>query len=116
MSHDSQNQVKGASVLYNIWIALSALRLHHWLKNCLLFVPPIITHAVSSSNLLNLCVGFVAFGCASSANYLMNDRLDKEHDRQDSAKRKRPHAAGHLWDLGCRRAFSWLLSLICLFA
>jgi 4-hydroxybenzoate polyprenyltransferase len=43
-----------------------------------------------------LSIGFVAFGCASSANYLINDLLDKEHDRQDSIKRRRAQAAGHL--------------------
>src|SRR6202030_3048615 len=67
-----------------------------WLKNCVLFVPTIFTHISSSSNLSNLSIGFVAFCCASSANYLMNDLLDKEHDQQHLAKRRRPLAAGHL--------------------
>jgi 4-hydroxybenzoate polyprenyltransferase len=96
MSPEPQSQAKVASVSHNVWIAFHALRLHHWLKNGLLFAPAIITHAVSSSNLSNLCIGFVAFCCASSANYLMNDLLDKVHDQQDSAKRRRPQAAGHL--------------------
>ena len=109
MSPEPQSQAKVASVSHNFWIALHALRLHHWLKNCLLFVPAIITHAVSSSNLSNLCIGFVAFCCASSANYLINDLLDKVHDQQDSAKRRRPQAAGHL----SSRTVSWPDSSTC---
>jgi 4-hydroxybenzoate polyprenyltransferase len=95
MSPEPQSQAKVASVSHKLWMSLHALRLHHWLKNCLLLVPAIITHAVSS-NLSNLSIGFVAFGCASSANYLINDLLDKEHDRQDPFKRGRAQAAGHL--------------------
>jgi 4-hydroxybenzoate polyprenyltransferase len=95
MSPEPQSQAKVAPVSHKLWIALHALRPHYWLKNCLLLVPAIITHAVSS-NLLNLSIGFVAFGCASSANYLINDLLDKEHDRQDSIKRGRGQAARHL--------------------
>ena len=95
MSPEPQSQAEVALASHKLWIVLHALRLHHWLKNCLLLVPAIITHAVSL-NLSNLSIGFVAYGCASSANYLMNDLLDKEHDRQDSIKRERAQAAEYL--------------------
>ena len=80
------------------WIAIHALRLHHWLKNGLLFAPAIVTYAVSRLVLSNLCIGFVAFGCASSANYLVNDLFDKVYDRQDVAKRSDRRRPGN-----CRR-------------
>jgi 4-hydroxybenzoate polyprenyltransferase len=77
-------------------IAIRALRLHHWLKNCLLFVPVVAARDLSSSALANLCIGFVAFSCMASAHYLINDLKDRDHDRQDLAKRHRPLAAGEL--------------------
>jgi 4-hydroxybenzoate polyprenyltransferase len=77
-------------------IAISALRLHHWLKNVLLFVPAIAARDQSPSALASLCIAFVAFGCMASAHYLINDLKDKEHDRQDHAKQHRPQATGEL--------------------
>jgi 4-hydroxybenzoate polyprenyltransferase len=85
MSPEPRSQAKVASVSHNVWIAFHALRLHHWAKNGLLFAPAIITYAVSPSDLSSLCIGFVAFCCASSANYLINVLLDKVHDQQHSA-------------------------------
>jgi 4-hydroxybenzoate polyprenyltransferase len=96
MSLEPQTFARTASAPYYIWIAIGALRLHHWLKNCLLFVPVAAAHDLSPSALGNLCIGFVAFGCAASAHYLINDLRDKEQDQLDPAKRRRPQAAGQL--------------------
>ncbi len=97
MPSELQSPAKVASASFNAaWIAIRALRLHHWLKNLLLFVPATIAHALSLSILSNVCVAFVAFSCAASAHYLMNDLLDREHDRQELAKRQRPQATGQL--------------------
>ena len=96
MSAEQQSNSKGASTSGYIRTVLWALRPHHWLKNVLLFVPAIVAQAFSPSTLSNLCVAFLAFGCVASAHYLMNDLLDKDHDRQDFTKRQRPQATGQL--------------------
>ena len=41
-------------------------------------------------------LGFIAFSCAASAIYIINDFIDLETDRQHVQKRHRPFAAGSL--------------------
>jgi len=77
--------------------ALSALRVHQWVKNVLLFVPLVLAHRIGDLDLL-VRVGwaFVAFSLCASAVYVANDFLDLEHDRRHPVKRHRPFAAGKL--------------------
>ena len=73
------------------------LRPEHWLKNLLIFVPLLAAHRLDdSASLLKLVLAFVAFGCAASSGYLMNDLLDLAADRHHPVKRLRPFAAGKL--------------------
>lgn len=58
-----------------------SLRLHYWIKNLLLFVPAILAHRLEKALLGDLAIGFLAFGFAASANYLLNDYIDRENDR-----------------------------------
>lgn len=76
---------------------LRAIRLHQWTKNLLIFVPLVLSHSWSQSELIitNL-LAFIAFGCAASAIYLVNDLIDLEADRAHAEKRHRPFAAGLL--------------------
>ena len=96
MPAETQSRVKAPSKSYNAWIAIRALRLHHWSKNALVFVPAIVAFHLSPSILWHVSISFVAFGCVASAHYLMNDLLDREHDRQHVAKWRRPQATGQL--------------------
>jgi 4-hydroxybenzoate polyprenyltransferase len=74
-----------------------ALRLHHWVKNALLFVPLLAAHHWSDgAGWLNALLGFIAFGLCASSVYLANDLLDLESDRHHPRKRRRPLAAGAL--------------------
>jgi len=74
-----------------------ALRLHHWVKNVLLFAPLLAAHHWSDgASWLKALLGFVAFGLCASAVYLSNDLLDLESDRHHPRKRSRPLAAGTL--------------------
>lgn len=74
-----------------------ALRLHHWVKNVLLFVPLLAAHHWSDgAGWLNAVLGFIAFGLCASSVYLANDLLDLESDRHHPRKRHRPLAAGAL--------------------
>ncbi len=74
-----------------------ALRLHQWMKNCLLFVPILAAHqipdVVRSSDLL---MAFLSFSLCASAVYLANDLLDLDSDRQHPRKKFRPFASGQL--------------------
>jgi 4-hydroxybenzoate polyprenyltransferase len=74
-----------------------ALRLRHWLKNLLVFVPLLAAHRVSDFALVaRLLLSFLAFGCVASGGYLVNDLLDLQADRRHPSKRLRPFAVGDL--------------------
>lgn len=83
-----------------------ALRVQQWPKNLLVFVPLVTAHlagdpaAVGSS-----LIAFLAFCCAASAIYLVNDLADLKHDRAHERKRARPFASG---DLG----IGWGMALV----
>lgn len=74
-----------------------ALRSHQWLKNCLLFLPLLLSHQLAQTELLiAACVGFASFSLCASSVYLLNDMLDLESDRQHASKHARPFASGDL--------------------
>lgn len=86
--------------LAGLWDHLCMLRLHHWLKNLLLFVPLAAAHKVVEPALWPLLImAFFAFCLCSSAVYLANDLLDLESDRRHPRKRMRALASGRvpLW-------------------
>lgn len=77
------------------WI--SALRLHQWAKNLLLFLPLLGAHQIFDPALLTKAiVAFFAFGFCASSVYVVNDLMDLEADRHHPRKRLRPFAAGVL--------------------
>ena len=74
-----------------------ALRIHQWLKNLLLFVPLLASHAYSDLKLIRISLfAFVAFGLCASSVYVLNDLIDLPDDRHHHSKRDRSFAAGHL--------------------
>ncbi len=76
---------------------IKALRIHHWAKNLLLFVPLLASHRITEAQLLwNGLLAFIAFGTCASSVYLLNDLLDLPDDRKHPTKCKRPLAAGTL--------------------
>jgi 4-hydroxybenzoate polyprenyltransferase len=80
----------------NYFSALArALRVHHWAKNLLVFVPLIVSHRIFQWDLdLKALVALGTFcGCASSV-YVLNDLLDLPVDRLHPRKRERPFSAG----------------------
>ena len=87
-------QAKRPSVL-GIW--LRALRVHHWSKNVLVFVPIVLAHAWLDFTILSKVL--MAFGlllAITSASYFINDLADLDADRQHASKRHRPIASGQL--------------------
>jgi 4-hydroxybenzoate polyprenyltransferase len=72
-----------------------ALRLHHWLKNLLVFTPIVAAQRLADlALLLPAALAFLAFGLCASSVYLLNDLLDLEADRHHPRKRERPLARG----------------------
>jgi 4-hydroxybenzoate polyprenyltransferase len=76
---------------------LKALRIHHWTKNLLIFVPLAASHRFLETQLVfHGWLAFLAFGACASSVYLLNDLLDLPDDRNHTTKRHRPLAAGTL--------------------
>ena len=74
---------------------LQFVRVHQWVKNILVFVPLVTAHAYSSAgDIILAVVCFVAFCCAASASYVLNDYLDVDHDSLHPFKKKRALASG----------------------
>lgn len=74
-----------------------SLRLHHWAKNLLIFVPLIAAHRLMDVILVKyLLIAFVSFSLCSSGVYIVNDILDLENDRDHPIKKNRPFASGAL--------------------
>jgi 4-hydroxybenzoate polyprenyltransferase len=77
------------------WI--TEIRVHHWVKNILVFVPAVANHSIlESESILNGAIVFVLFSITASSIYLVNDLVDLESDRKNSTKRFRPLAAGEI--------------------
>lgn len=76
---------------------LKLLRPAQWYKNLLVFVPIIFSGNLLHANMLLLTfVGFMSLCAVSSANYVINDIIDKKRDKKHPEKRKRPIAAGKI--------------------
>jgi 4-hydroxybenzoate polyprenyltransferase len=75
---------------------LQAVRAHQWAKNLLIFVPLLLSHALSADKLLTALAAFCCFSLTASAAYIVNDLLDIEADRRHPRKRQRPFASGDL--------------------
>jgi 4-hydroxybenzoate polyprenyltransferase len=74
---------------------LAALRPQEWIKNLLVFAGLLFSGQLDEGDqVLAATLTFVAFCGISSAGYLLNDLLDREHDRRHPEKRHRPIASG----------------------
>jgi len=83
---------------------LAAVRPRQWLKNALVVGAPIAAgRELEPAVMRTTAVAFVAFCCAASCAYLLNDVHDAAEDRLHPAKRHRPLASG---DLGVRTALA----------
>ena len=76
---------------------LDAVRLRHWPKNLLVFVPLITSHEIADARLLwQALLAFASFSLAASAGYIINDVHDLDADRRHPRKRLRAIPAGLL--------------------
>ena len=73
------------------------MRPHQWLKSLMIFFPPFLSGAFLPMEMLSSgLVPFAAFCCASSANYVFNDLVDRSKDLMHPAKRSRPLPSGQV--------------------
>jgi len=73
------------------------IRIHHWIKNVLIFIPFFFTAGLFNASLITSVVsGFVCFSLLSSIVYILNDIRDIENDRLHNSKCSRPLASGQI--------------------
>ena len=76
---------------------LKLLRVQHYIKNLLVFVPLFFAGKIFDVELIkNAVIGFICFCLISSAVYVVNDIKDVEKDRKHPKKRTRPIASGRV--------------------
>lgn len=91
---------------------LQEMRVHHYIKNLLVFAPLVCSgQFLNPDKLLPSIYAFLSFCFISSAVYFINDIRDIEKDRNHPTKCNRPIAAGHI---SVRAATCFTLALIAL--
>ncbi len=73
---------------------IKLIRIKHYIKNFLIFLPLIFSRNINATNILLSILGFISFSFASSIIYIVNDIRDKEKDKNHPTKKNRPIAAG----------------------
>lgn len=74
---------------------IKLIRVKHWLKNCLVFLPLFFSKNLYNVKLLLYCLlGFICISVASSIVYVLNDIRDVDKDRLHPVKKNRPLASG----------------------
>src|SRR5204863_7865786 len=73
---------------------LRMLRTHQWAKNALVMVPLVTAQRFDLPALGEATLAFLAFSCAASGIYIVNDLVDLDADRKHPSKKHRPLAAG----------------------
>ena len=109
--------VQPQTPIAHLRIVLKAMRPRQWSKNVIVFMALVFSiddkwQLAEPSTWLDLlgwsAVTFVLLCLISSADYLINDVIDRESDRQHPTKRNRPIAAGLL---SVRAALIWAVIL-----
>ena len=75
---------------------LKAIRIYHWPKNLLVFLPAITGHFITPESFSTLLVIFFSLSFVASGMYLMNDLLDIENDKKHPENKLRLIARGSL--------------------
>ena len=76
---------------------IKLIRIKHWLKNLLVFLPIFFSINILNINLLEtILLSFLAFSFVSSIVYIINDINDLESDKLHPIKKERPLASGKI--------------------
>lgn len=74
---------------------LKLIRVKHWFKNCLIFLPLFFSINIFNKEYFFTCVlAFFVFCFSSSIVYVLNDLNDIESDKHHPIKKNRPLASG----------------------
>jgi len=74
---------------------LSLMRIKHYIKNLLIFLPLFFSASFTNSDLVVVnIIGFISFCLLTSSIYIFNDICDIEKDKLHSTKCNRPIASG----------------------
>jgi len=105
--------VQSQDIVSHLGAVLRSMRPRQWTKNLIVFMALLfsindrweVSEPSEWAPLLGwTALTFVLFSLVSSADYLVNDVVDRESDRKHPQKRKRPIAAGQL---SVRAALIW---------
>lgn len=92
---------------------LKLIRIKHWLKNLLVFLPLFFSLKITNYvSLIIVLLGFVSFSIVSSIVYIFNDINDLEVDKLHPIKKNRPLASGAI---SVKRAYSIIVLLFIIF-
>jgi 4-hydroxybenzoate polyprenyltransferase len=72
------------------------MRIAQWYKNLVIFLPIIFAKYLLLDGIWKTFLGFIALCLISSANYAINDIIDRKADRKNPEKKSRPVAAGKI--------------------
>lgn len=74
---------------------LKLMRIKHYLKNVLIFLPLIFSGEINNYAKSIACIlAFISFSLIASVVYIVNDMKDIENDRKHPVKKNRPLASG----------------------
>lgn len=81
----------------NIFDYFKLMRIKHYLKNFLIFLPLIFNgNLFNCSYLFKTFIGFIIFSMICSIIYIINDIRDVDNDRKHEKKKYRPIASGRV--------------------
>ena len=75
------------------------LRVHHWLKNILVFLPLFLAHQFNFNSISDASFAFLSFCAVASLIYIINDIKDVKFDKLHATKSLRPIASGKISQL-----------------
>ena len=75
---------------------LKLIRVKHYIKNIILFIPMLFANALTKSNIKQATIGFIAFSFMASFIYIINDLKDYKNDINHPTKKNRPIASGKI--------------------
>ena len=71
---------------------IKLIRIKHWIKNGLIFLPIFFSLSLTENNIILTLLGFFSFSFMASFVYIVNDIKDKEKDKNHPRKKERPIA------------------------
>ena len=81
----------------NIKEYLKLMRVKHYFKNILIFLPLIFSGDLFNITKISVClIGYIAFSLIASFVYIVNDIRDIENDKKHLVKKNRPLASGKI--------------------